>query len=87
MDRKPFVAYYSDRRYAPLEADVTPADLRAAARRAGARLVVLDSRALEDRPQLAPLVWGAPPPGFDVVRDFEAGPFTRLRVLKVVERG
>ena len=87
MDRKPFVAYYSGRRYVPLEADVTPAELRAVARRAGARLVVLDSRALEDRPQLAPLVWSAPPPGFDLVRDFESGPFTRLRVLKVVERG
>jgi 4-amino-4-deoxy-L-arabinose transferase-like glycosyltransferase len=87
MDRKPFVAYYSGRRYAPLEADVTPAQLHVAARRAGARLVVLDSRTLEDRPQLAPLVWGAPPPGFDVVRDFETGPFTRLRLLKVVERG
>ena len=81
MDRKPFVAYYSGRRYVPLEADVTPADLQAAARRAGARLVVLDSRSLEDRPQLAPLVWSAPPPGFDVVRDFETGPSARLRVL------
>jgi len=87
MDRKPFVAYYSGRRYAPLEADVTPAELQAAARRAGARLVVLDSRALEDRPQLAPLVWSTPPPGFDVVRDFETGPFARLRVLRMVERG
>jgi 4-amino-4-deoxy-L-arabinose transferase-like glycosyltransferase len=87
LDRKPFVAYYSGRRHAPLGAEVTPADLQAAARRAGARVVVLDSRALEDRPQLAPLVWSAPPPGFDVVRDFEAGPFARLRVLKVVERG
>jgi hypothetical protein len=87
MDRKPFVAYYSGRRHAPLGADVTPADLQAAARRAGARLVVLDSRSLEDRPQLAPFVWGAPPPGFDVVRDFEAGPSARLRVLRAGERG
>ena len=87
LDRKPFVAYYSGLRHALLGAEVTPADLQAAARRAGARVVVLDSRALDDRPQLAPLVWSAPPPGFDVVRDFEAGPFTRLRVLKVVERG
>src|SRR5262249_44388318 len=31
MDRKPFVAYYSGRRYAPLEADVTPAQLQGAA--------------------------------------------------------
>jgi 4-amino-4-deoxy-L-arabinose transferase-like glycosyltransferase len=87
MDRKPFVAYYSGRRHAPLGAEITPADLQAAARRAGARLVVLDSRALEDRPQLAPFVWSAPPPGFDVVRDFEAGPFTRLRVLRTGGRG
>lgn len=87
MDRKPFVAYYSGRRYVPLESDVTPADLQAAARRAGARLVVLDSRSLEDRPQLAPLVWSAPPPGFDVVRDFETGPSARLRVLRTGDRG
>jgi 4-amino-4-deoxy-L-arabinose transferase-like glycosyltransferase len=87
MDRKPFVAYYSGRHHAPLGAEITPADLQAAARRAGARVVVLDSRALEDRPQLAPFVWSAPPPGFDVVRDFEAGPFTRLRVLRMGGRG
>jgi 4-amino-4-deoxy-L-arabinose transferase-like glycosyltransferase len=87
MDRKPFVAYYSGRRHAALGAEITPADLQTAARRAGARLVVLDSRALEDRPQLAPFVWSAPPPGFDVVRDFEAGPANRLRVLRMGERG
>ena len=87
MDRKPFVAYYSGRRHAPLGAEITPADLQAAARRAGARLVVLDSRALEDRPQLAPFVWSAPPPGFDVVRDFDAGPANRLRVLRMLDRG
>ncbi len=87
MDRKPFVAYYSGRRHVPLGAEITPADLQAAARRVGARLVVLDSRWLEDRPQLAPFVWSAPPPGFDVVRDFEAGPANRLRVLRMGERG
>jgi len=87
MDRKPFVAYYSGRRHVPLGAEITPADLQAAARRVGARLVVLDSRSLEDRPQLAPFVWSAPPPGFDVVRDFEAGPANRLRVLRMGERG
>ena len=67
--------------------DLDTADLQAVARRAGARLVVLDSRSLEDRPQLAPLVWGAPPPGFDVVRDFETGPSARLRVLRTGDRG
>jgi 4-amino-4-deoxy-L-arabinose transferase-like glycosyltransferase len=87
MDRKPFVAYYSGRRHVPLGAEITPADLQAAARRVGARLVVLDSRSLEDRPQLAPFVWSAPPPGFDVVRDFEVGPANRLRVLRMGERG
>jgi 4-amino-4-deoxy-L-arabinose transferase-like glycosyltransferase len=84
LDRKPFVAFYSGRRHAHL-ADIEPAMLRDAARRAGARLIVLDSRALVDRPSLLPLVWAPPPPGFSVVRDFEAVPGDRLRLLAPIE--
>lgn len=86
LDRKPFVAFYSDRRWVPLPR-VGPHELRAAARRAGARLVVLDSRELRyDRPRLLPLVWAPPPPGLEVLRDFDAPPADRLRILLVRER-
>jgi 4-amino-4-deoxy-L-arabinose transferase-like glycosyltransferase len=80
LDRKPFVAFYSGRRHALL-ADVAPADLAQAARRTGARLVVLDSRMLGDRPRLLPLVWSSVPPGFDLVRDFDVAPADRVRLL------
>ena len=87
LDRKPFVAFYSDRRWIPIPR-VTPDDLLAAARRAGARLVILDSRELPyDRPHLIPLLWGPPPSGLDVLRDFDAAPADRLRILAVNERG
>jgi 4-amino-4-deoxy-L-arabinose transferase-like glycosyltransferase len=86
LDRKPFVAFYSGRRAAPLPR-VGPEALPAAARRAGARLIVLDSRELPyDRPRLLPLVWAPPPPGLEVLRDFDAPPAERLRVLVVRER-
>jgi 4-amino-4-deoxy-L-arabinose transferase-like glycosyltransferase len=86
LDRKPFVAFYSDRRAAPLPR-VTPEELAAAARRAGASLVVLDSRELPyDRPRLLPLVWASPPQGLEVLRDFDAPPADRLRILRVRER-
>ena len=85
LDRKPFVAFYSGRRAAPLPR-VGPEELVTAARRAGARLVVLDSRELPfDRPALLPLVWAAPPPGLEVLRDFDAAPAARLRILRVRE--
>jgi hypothetical protein len=80
LDRKPFVAFYSERRHAPL-ADIAPADLDEAVRRSGARLVVLDSRTLGDRPRLLPLVWSPPPPEFEIVRDFDATPADRVRLL------
>ncbi|OLD36950.1 MAG: hypothetical protein AUI57_12700 [Candidatus Rokubacteria bacterium 13_1_40CM_2_68_8] len=87
LDRKPFVAYYSERRWIPIPR-VGPDELLAAARRAGAGLVVLDSRELPyDRPRLIPLLWGPPPPGLDVLRDFDADPGDRLRILGVSERG
>lgn len=87
LDRKPFVAFYSGRRFAPLPR-VGPEELLATARRVGARLVVLDSRELPyDRPRLIPLLWGPPPPGLEVVRDFDAVPTDRLRILAVSERG
>jgi len=87
LDRKPLVAFYSERRWAPLPR-VGPDELLATARRAGARLVVLDSREfLFDRPGLIPLLWGPPPPGLDVLRDFDAAPADRLRILMVSERG
>ena len=87
LDRKPVVAFYSERRWVPLPR-VGPEELLAAARQAGARLVVLDSREfLFDRPGLFPLLWGPPPPGLDVLRDFDAAPADRLRILVVNERG
>lgn len=87
LDRKPFVAFYSGRRFAPL-GRVGPEGLLAAARHARARLVVLDSRSLPyDRPRLIPLVWTAPPPGFEVLRDFDAAPADRIRVLLVRDGG
>jgi 4-amino-4-deoxy-L-arabinose transferase-like glycosyltransferase len=87
LDRKPFVAFYSERRWVPIPR-VGPDDLLDAARRAGARLVILDSRELShDRPRLIPLLWGPPPPGLDVLRDFDSAPADRLRILAVNERG
>jgi 4-amino-4-deoxy-L-arabinose transferase-like glycosyltransferase len=87
LDRKPLVAFYSERRWVPLPR-IGPDELLAAARHAGARLVVLDSREfLFDRPGLIPLLWGPPPPGLDVLRDFDAAPADRLRILVVNERG
>ncbi|PYN46180.1 MAG: hypothetical protein DMD95_06950, partial [Candidatus Rokuibacteriota bacterium] len=87
LDRKPFVAFYSERRWIPIPR-VGPDDLLAAARRAGAHLVILDSRELPyDRARLIPLLWGPPPPGLDVLRDFDAAPGDRLRILAVNERG
>ncbi len=87
LDRKPLVAFYSERRWVPLPR-IGPDELLAAARHAGARLVVLDSREfLFDRPGLVPLLWGPPPPGLDVLRDFDAAPADRLRILVVNDRG
>ena len=87
LDRKPFVAFYSERRWIPLPR-VGPDDLLAAARKAGARLVILDSRELPfDRRRLIPLLWGPTPPGLDVLRDFDPAPGDRLRILAVSERG
>jgi 4-amino-4-deoxy-L-arabinose transferase-like glycosyltransferase len=87
LDRKPFVAFYSERRWIPLPR-VGPDDLLAVARKAGARLVILDSRELPfDRRRLIPLLWGPAPAGLDVLRDFDAGSGDRLRILAVSERG
>jgi 4-amino-4-deoxy-L-arabinose transferase-like glycosyltransferase len=87
LDRKPLIAFYSERRWVPLPR-IGPEELLAAARQAGARLVVLDSREFSfDRPGLIPLLWGPPPPGLDVLRDFDAAPADRLRILVVNERG
>jgi hypothetical protein len=87
LDRKPFIAFYSERRWAPIPR-VGPNELVDAARNAGARLVVLDSRELPyDRPRLIPLLWSEPPPGLDVIRDFDAAPDVRLRILAVNDRG
>ena len=86
LDRKPFIGFYSGRPWAPLPR-VGPNELLAAARDAGARLVVLDSREFPfDRPRLLPLLWGPPPSGFDVLRDFDAAPSDRLRILAVTRR-
>jgi 4-amino-4-deoxy-L-arabinose transferase-like glycosyltransferase len=83
LDRKPLIAFYSERRWVPLPR-IGPEELLAAARQAGARLVVLDSREFSfDRPGLIPLLWGPPPPGLDVLRDFDAAPADRLRILVV----
>ena len=83
LDRKPLIAFYSERRWVPLPR-IGPEELLAAARQAGARLVVLDSREFFfDRPGLIPLLWGPPPPGLDVLRDFDAAPADRLRILVV----
>ena len=86
LDRKPFIGFYSGRPWAPLPR-VGRNELLAAARDVGARLVVLDSRELAvDRPRLLPLLWGPPPSGFDVLRDFDAAPSDRLRILAVTGR-
>src|SRR5207302_358579 len=62
LDRKPLIAFYSERRWVPLPR-IGPDELLAAARHAGARLVVLDSREFFfDRPGLIPLLWGPPAP-------------------------
>jgi hypothetical protein len=82
LDRKPFIAFYSGRRFAPLP-PVGPDELVAAARRAGAQLVVLDSQEFADRPLLVPLLYGPPPLGLEVLRDFDAGPTGRLRILGI----
>lgn len=86
MDRKPFVAFYSDRRFTLL-GHVSPADLAAAARRAGAQLIVLDSRTFDDRPLLVPLLYEPPPPGLEVLREFDAGQAGKLRILGVRDHG
>jgi 4-amino-4-deoxy-L-arabinose transferase-like glycosyltransferase len=86
LDRKPFIAFYSGRRFAILPR-VAPDELASVAGRAGARLVILDSRALVDRPELFPLVYGEPPAGLEVLQDFDAGPAGRLRILGVHTRG
>src|SRR5207253_1257404 len=86
LDRKPLIAFYSERRWVPLPR-IGPDELLAAARHAGARLVVLDSRELFfDRPGLIPLHWGPPPPGLDVLRDFDPAPADRLRLPVVNDR-
>ena len=86
MDRKPFIAFYSGRRFAILPR-VLPGELASAAQRAGARVVVLDRRESNDRPDLFPLLYAEPPAGLDVLQDFDAGPAGRLRVLGVRDRG
>lgn len=80
LDRKPFVAYYSGRRFASLE-PIGPEGLASAAREAGASLVILDSRVLSDRPRLSPLLYGMPPSGMELLRDFDAGESGRIRIL------
>lgn len=85
MDRKPFIAFYSGRRFVPL-GNVSPEELVPAARRTGARLVVLDSRVFGDRPLLIPLLYGSVPVGLEVLREFDAGMDGRLRILRVQER-
>lgn len=85
MDRKPIIAYYAKRRFAILPR-VPPDELVSTARRAGAGLVVLDSRVFGDRPELVPLLYALPPAGLTVQQDFDAGPDGRLRILKVGDR-
>jgi 4-amino-4-deoxy-L-arabinose transferase-like glycosyltransferase len=86
MDRKPFVAFYSNRRFIPL-ARVEPENLGLAAKQAGVHLVILDSRTLVDRPMLLPLLYTSPPPDLEILREFDAGQSGRIRILKVVDRG
>jgi hypothetical protein len=86
MDRKPFVAFYSGRPFVPLP-QVAPDELGQIARRAKARLVILDSREFADRPMLVPLLYAEPPHGLDVLRDFDADRVGRLRILGVHPRG
>jgi 4-amino-4-deoxy-L-arabinose transferase-like glycosyltransferase len=86
MDRKPFVAFYATRPFVPLP-DTGPGELSAASRRAGATVVVLDSRTLVDRPRLVPLLYQAPPDGLRLLRDFDFDATTRLRFLETDRRG
>jgi 4-amino-4-deoxy-L-arabinose transferase-like glycosyltransferase len=86
MDRKPFVAFYATRPFVPLP-NSGPAELALTARRAGASVVVLDSRTLGDRPRLVPLLYQAPPEGLRLLKDFDLDAATRLRVLEVDRRG
>lgn len=86
MDRKPFIAFYSGRPFIPLP-PVSPRDLAAVARGAGARLVVLDRREIGDRPELFPLLYTAAPASLEVLQDFDAGSDGRLRILGVRDGG
>jgi 4-amino-4-deoxy-L-arabinose transferase-like glycosyltransferase len=85
MDRKPFVAYYSGRRFVPLSS-VNPAELAQAVQHTGARLLILDSRVLGDRPLLFPLLYGAPPAGLELRWELDAGDTGRIRILEVRDR-
>jgi hypothetical protein len=82
LDRKPFVAYYSGRRFIPLM-PVEPDGLALAARQAGAQLVILDSRVMGDRPRLIPLLYGPLPSGLELLREFDAGESGRIRILGI----
>jgi 4-amino-4-deoxy-L-arabinose transferase-like glycosyltransferase len=85
MDRKPFVAFYATRQFVPLP-DGGAAELSSAARRAGATVVVLDSRTLGDRPRLVPLLYQTPPDGLRLLVDFDRDVTTRLRLLEIDRR-
>lgn len=82
LDRKPFVAHYSGRRFAPIVA-TGPEGLIAEGNQAGARLVILDSRVLGDRPGLLPLLYGPLPSGLDLLWEGEADGSGRIRIVGI----
>lgn len=85
MDRKPYVAYYSGRRFVPLSSE-SPAELAQAVRDTGARLLILDSRVLGDRPLLMPLLYSLPPAGLKLLWEMDAGEHGRIRIFQVRDR-
>jgi 4-amino-4-deoxy-L-arabinose transferase-like glycosyltransferase len=85
MDRKPYVAYYSGRRFVPLSS-VNPEELAHAVQHTGARLLILDSRVLADRPLLFPLLYGLPPAGLELLWELDAGDTGRIRILEIRDR-
>ena len=82
MGRKPFVAYFSNRRFAFLPV-MSSDELAPTARRAGAKLIVLDSRLQEDRPLLVPLLYGPIPRGLQAIWEYDHGQAGIVRILEV----
>jgi len=83
MSRVPEIAYYARARWVALPYADT-AGVMAAARRAGARFLVLDELTIRRRrPDLLPLLQQPPPPGLTLVHETDEFPERRVRVFAV----